>query len=59
MKPQKVVEPDGTRSVMDPFISPKLDTAETCAVPACESCILGRAKKRSPGVVKVKHVLDK
>ena len=56
---QLVVEPDGTRSVMAPVISPKLATAATFSVPACESCLLGRAKKRSPGIAKVKHVLDK
>ena len=37
MKPQQVVEPDGTRYVMDPVISPKLATAATCALQACES----------------------
>ena len=56
MNPQQVVEPDGTIYVINPVISPKLSTAATCAVPACESCLLGRAKKRSPGVSKAKHI---
>ena len=59
MKPQQVVETDGTRSIMDPVISPKLDTSAICVVPACESCLLGRAKKSSPGVSKVKNVPEK
>ena len=32
MKPKQVVEPDGTRSVIAPVISPKLANAATCAV---------------------------
>ena len=44
---------------MTPVIFPKLATVATCAVPACESCLLGRSNKRSPGVDKVKHVTDK
>ena len=59
MKLSQGVEPDGTIYVMTPVIFPKLATAATCAVPACESCLFGRAKKRSPGVSKVKHVTDK
>ena len=31
----------------------------TFSVPACESWLLGRVKKRSPGVSKVKYVPDK
>ena len=36
MNPQQVVELDGTRSVMTPFIFMKIATAATWAVPACE-----------------------
>ena len=59
MKPQQVVDIYGTRSFMAPVIFPKLATAATCVVPSCESCLLGIAKKRSPGVAKVKHVSEK
>ena len=59
MKPQQIEEPNGSRSVMAPVISPKLPTAATCAIPACEYCLLGRAKKRSAGVNKRQPVLDK
>ena len=59
MKPQQIEEPDGYRSVMSPVISPKLPTADTCSIPAYESCLLGRAKKRSAGVNKRQPVLDK
>ena len=59
MKPQQIEEPDGFRSFMAPFISPKLPTEAICAIPACESCLLGRAKKRSAGANKRQPVLDK
>ena len=58
MKPQKIEEPDGSISVMAPVIYSKLPTAATCAIPACESCLMGRAKKRSAGVNKRQPVLD-
>ena len=44
---------------MDPVILTKLAIFATCAVPACESCLFGRSKKRSPVVSKSKHVPDK
>ena len=59
MNPQQFVEPDGTRSIMTPVISPNLATATTCEVPECESCLLNRSKNLPPGVAKIKHVPDK
>ena len=59
MKLQQVVDPNRTRSVMDPVILTKLAIFATCAVPACESCLFGRSNKLSPVVSKVKHVPDK
>ena len=59
MNTQQVVELDGTRYFMTPFILPKLATAATCAVPAYESSFLGRSNKCSPGVSKYKNVPDK
>ena len=44
---------------MTQVIFPKIPTAATCAVPARESCLLGRSKKRSSGVSKANHVPDK
>ena len=52
MTPQQVEDPDGTKHVMAPIIQPKFATAEKCTVPFCESCLLGRSKKRSPGIAK-------
>ena len=52
MKPQLVVEPDGTKHVMAPIIQPKFATAAKCAVPKCESYLLGREKNMLPGAHK-------
>ena len=59
MTPQRVKEPDGTNHVMGPIIQPKFATAAKCVVPFCESCLLSRYKKRSPGVAKKKAVPEK
>ena len=59
IKPQKFEEPDGTWHVMAPMIVPKLATAEKCAVPDCASFLLGRYKKRPPGVSKIKATPEK
>ena len=59
MMPQQVEDPDGTNHVMAPIIQPKFATAAKCAVPVCESCLFGRAKKRSPGVSNKKAVPEK
>ena len=59
MSPQRVKETDGTNNVMGLIIQPNFTTAAKCAVPFCESCLLGRAKKRSPGVAKKKTVPEK
>ena len=59
MTPQQVKETDGTKHVMVPIIQPKFATAEKCAVPVCESCLWGGAKKRSPGVAKKNDVPEK
>ena len=58
VKPQQMEYPNGSKSFMAPIIQPKLATAENFAVPVRESCLLDRAKKRSPGVVKKKAVPD-
>ena len=59
MTPQQVEEPDGTKHVVALIIQTKFSTAAKCAVPVCESCLLVRAKKRSPGVVNKKAIPEK
>ena len=56
MLKQRVEDPDGTKHGMATIIQPKFATTEKCAVPVYESFLLGRAKKRSPGIAKKKAV---
>ena len=59
MTPQQVEEPDGTNHVMGQIIHPKFVIAAKWAVPVFEPCLLGGAKKISPGVAKKKDVPEK
>ena len=59
MTPQQFKYPDGTKHFMAPIIQPKFATAANCTVPVCESCLLGRVKKRSPGVANKNAVPEK
>ena len=57
--PQRVEEPDRTNHIMRSIIKPKFATSANFAVPVRESCLLGRAKKRSSGVANKKAVPEK
>ena len=59
MRERTYEEPNGNVKVLPPVIKPKFSTAKKCSVPACQSCLLARAKKRSPGVAKQKPVAEK
>ena len=43
-------EPLGKRTVLPPIIKPKFPSAWNCVIPVCQSCLLARARKRSPNV---------
>ena len=47
-------EPNGNRTILLDIINPKFPAARNCSVPACESCMLERAKKHSTNTKKVK-----
>ncbi len=38
----------GQRTILPPIIKPKFLSAWNCVIPACQSCLLARARKRSP-----------
>jgi hypothetical protein len=59
MREQKMEEPSGRTSVLPPVIQPTFKSTPNCVVPACASCQLARAKKRSTGIVKKKPVPEK
>ena len=53
MKPRTFKEPNGNRTLLPAVINPRFLVARNCALPACESCMLARAKKRSTDTRKV------
>jgi hypothetical protein len=59
MKPRTFEEPNGNRTILPAIIKPKFEAASKCAVPACESCMLARARKHSTNTNKVKPLAEK
>jgi len=56
MRVSEMKEPNGRIRTMDRVIVPKHETAATCEIPECQSCLLSRAKQRKPKVVDTKPV---
>ncbi len=50
MRDQTYEEPLGQRTVLPPIIKAKFPFARNCTIPLCQSCLLARARKRTPGV---------
>jgi hypothetical protein len=50
MRERTYEEPLGQRTVLPPIIKAKFPSARNCAIPFCQSCLLARARKRTPGV---------
>ena len=48
MRERTFEEPLGKRTVLPPIIKPKFPSARNCVIPVCQSCLLARARKRSP-----------
>jgi hypothetical protein len=40
----------GQRMVLPPIIKAKFASAQNCVIPLCESCLLARARKRTPNM---------
>ena len=59
MRPQKYEEPNGNMAVLPPIVKPKFPPAKNYAVPAYESCMLARARKRPTNVNKVQPLPEK
>ena len=59
MRPLTYGELNSNRLVLPPIVKPKFPTAKNCVIPACESCMLARARKRPTNVNKVKPLLEK
>ncbi len=50
MRERTFEEPLGQCIIPPPIIKPKLPSAWNCVIPACQSCLLARARKRTPNV---------
>jgi hypothetical protein len=48
MRCVQVEEPDGSITIMDRVITPRIKSADTCPIPVCQSCQLSRAHLRKP-----------
>ena len=51
-------DPDGRTTILPAIIQPKNASARNCIVPPCQSCLLARAKKRSPNVSRTQPLED-
>ena len=50
---------EGVTTILPAIIKPKFLTARNCVVPACQSCLLARARKRSTKVSRTQPLDDK
>ena len=50
MRDRTYEEPLGQHTVLPPIIKAKFPSARNCVIPLCQSCLLARARKRTPGV---------
>jgi hypothetical protein len=46
----------GRCTILPPIIKPKFPSARNCVVPACRSCLIAHAQKRSTNVAKTKAI---
>jgi hypothetical protein len=52
-------EPNGNRTILPAIIKPKLASAQRCIVPPCQSCLIARARKRTPNVSRMRQLDDR
>ncbi len=58
MHEQHYEEPNGNKTVLPAIIKPKLASARNCIVPPCQSCLLARARKSTPNVLRMRLLDD-
>jgi hypothetical protein len=59
MRERHYEDPDGRTTILPAIIQPKNPSAKNCIVPPCQSCLLARAKKRSPNVSRTQPLEDR
>ena len=52
-------DPDEITTFLPAIIQPKNTSARSCIVPPCQSCLLARAKKRSPTLSRTQPLEDR
>jgi hypothetical protein len=57
MREQHYEEPNGNKTVLPAIVKPKLALARNCIVPPCQSCLLARARKRTPNVLQMIYLM--
>ena len=59
MRERHYEEPNGNKTILPAIIKPKLVSARNCIVPPCQSCLLARARKRTPNVSRTRLIDDR
>jgi hypothetical protein len=59
MRERHYEEPDGKKTILPAIIKPKNPSAENCIVPPCQLCLLARARKRSPKILRTQALEDR
>jgi transposase InsO family protein len=59
MRERHYEEPNGNKTILPAIIKPKLVSARNCIVPPCQSCLLARARKRTPNVSRTRLLDDR
>ncbi len=54
MHEQHYEEPNGSKTVLPAIIKPNLALARNCIVSPCQSCLLARARKNTPNVLRMR-----
>ncbi len=54
MRERHYEEPNGNKTVLPAIIKPKLASARNCIVPPCQLCLLARARKCTPNVLRMR-----
>jgi hypothetical protein len=56
MREQTYEEPLGQCTVLPPIIKAKFPSSRNCVVPLCQSCLLARARKRTPNMTQTRDL---
>ena len=51
-------KPNGNKTILPAINKPKYASARNCIVPPCQSCLIARARKRTPNVLRTRLLED-